>query len=99
MKKFEKPEMEVIVFESEDIIITSPADNGDPVVQEANVVDDNVDGKGTETSIPKSTETSTSEPTETSTPEPIETSTPEPTETSTQVPVDPGYTNEPGEMW
>lgn len=29
MKKFEKPEMEVIVFEAEDIIITSPAGDGD----------------------------------------------------------------------
>ena len=94
MKKFEKPEMEVIVFEAEDIITGSVP--GDLTTQGPGVMDttdnvDGVDGKGIETPISK--------PTETSMPEPTETSTPEPTETSTQVPVDPGYTNGPGEMW
>ena len=100
MKKFEKPEMEVIVFEAEDIITESTNNGGYQQEQEPKLMGEiyNVDGEGIETPIPKPTETSMPEPTETSTPEPTETSTPEPTETSTQVPVDPGYTNGPGEM-
>ena len=60
MRKFEKPEMEVIVFEAEDIIITSTNEQEDITkASEGEFMMENMDGDGydnTEPTVPTTSE-------------------------------------------